>query len=222
MAGNLWGQKGKRQWPEMRSLRWPPDATDAGEGAATVTPFEVVPDPSGSGRMIVTPVQSNRQSQESDPEEYSEATDGPEGEDGDMADAEGTEAGATGPGEPRSADAAALIREMRALRRSIETLTSALAVVGSAAPTRPGSGGSSPGANAGSLVTTGSALRSALVPVRDIPDTQAMEEIQNYFLHHQGETIFPAAIADTLGLPLLKVAKLCEILATSGRLSRTL
>ena len=58
------------------------------------------------------------------------------------------------------------------------------------------------------------------VPVRMVSDHQARAEIQEYFLRHQSETVYPAQIADALNLPVLKVAELCESLAARGQVIR--
>lgn len=164
---------GKKGWPDARSLGWPPEGVEAKPAAEggdpAVTPFELAPDPGGSGTMVAVAV--------------GKAPEAP------AAAAVGAET------------VARILEELGELRRAVEALSAEFRSLRESAGAR--------GAPAG-----------ALVPARIVSDNQARQEIQEYFLRHSGQTLFPAQIAEALDLPVLKVAELCESLALRGAVRR--
>lgn len=171
MSDNQGGAAGKRGWPDARALGWPPEGVESKPAAAdAVPPFELAPDPAGSGGLIPIALDA--------PPPVVEA---------------GVDSGADG--------SAAVLQELRTLRRMVETLSAEVKALRDSGGPRPASG-------------------FGLVPARGVSDQQARQDIQEYFLRHQGETLYPAQIADALDLPVLKVAELCEALALRGQLNR--
>ena len=163
----------------MRSLGWPPEGVESkppAEGAAAVpvTPFELAPDPGGSGALVAVEVEQPPRLVEVLPEP------------------------AAPPAAVAEGDGAQILKELRSLRQAVDALTVAVR----------------------SLGDSGAARATGAVAARHLSDQQARQEIQEYFLRHQNQTLFPAQIADALGLPLLKVAELCEAMATRGQISR--
>ncbi len=215
------GSSGKGPWPDMRSLRWPPEGVEAvpkGAGASNepiIPPFELAPDPRGTGGVVAVPIPERPLEvvtvNETPPLPPAVATlPTPEiAADTSFPDAavpaslpHGAAVAAEAPGAAvdGSCQAGLIVAELRALRSAVEALTAAITGMGVSRPrTAPGTG---------------------VVPVRVVSDHQARAEIQEYFLRHQGETLYPAQIADALNLPVLKVAELCEALALRGRISR--
>lgn len=169
MAENQGGASGKRGWPDARALGWPPEGVEAKPAPAdAVPPFELAPDPGGSGALVAVAVDQPPPAVEPPAES------------------------AAGPD--------AVLQELRALRQTVAALSAEVKALRD-------SGARPAGAN-------------GLVPARGVSDQQAGREIQEYFLRHPGETLYPAQIADALGLPVVKVAELCEALARRGQLGR--
>jgi hypothetical protein len=202
------GGSGKGKWPEMRSLGWPPEgiepkpadentgeAAGAGGGADSITPFELAPDPAGSGALVVVPV--SQPTPETDGEAAADVAPEPEPEPTQTDSASAT-ANATGHG----CAAALVVEEVRALRRAVDDLTAAIRGLSHPSAAQP-----SPVVHAGDVT-------------RSITDAQARQDIQEYFMRNLGQTLYPAQVADALNLPLLKVAELCETLAVRGQISR--
>ena len=56
------GGAGKGHWPDMRSLRWPPEGVEAvpsrvgASGEPVIPPFELAPDPRGTGAVVAVPI----------------------------------------------------------------------------------------------------------------------------------------------------------------------
>ncbi len=210
------GSSGKGRWPDMRSLRWPPEGVEVtpggtgSAGAPVIPPFELAPDPRGTGAVIAVPIP------EVPPEivTLSESLAGPpvaavasSPEGGGQASVPDSVVAPAPVVAEGACQAVLIVSELRALRGAVEALTAAIAGISGA-----GVGG------AGPRPATG----TGVVPVRVVSDHQARAEIQEYFLRHQGETLYPAQLADALNLPVLKVAELCEALALRGQISRNL
>ncbi len=209
------GGAGKGHWPDMRSLRWPPEGVEAvpsgtkASGEPMVPPFELAPDPRGTGAVVAVPIPER-------PPEIVVLGDAPRAEavaasserpvqaalaevaEDSTAAVQGGSIDGGGDGvSPRQA--ALILSELQALRGAVEALTAAI----------QGKGGVALGGG-----------NARAVPVRMVSDHQARAEIQEYFLRHQSETVYPAQIADALNLPVLKVAELCESLAARGQVIR--
>ncbi len=207
------GASGKGQWPDMRSLRWPPEGVEAkpdaagGEGPGPIPPFELAPDPDGTGTLVAVPVPERPPVIEvaalpESPALSPAPTLAPASRVQEPTPVKSAPA-ETPVGPDGACQASLIVAELRALRGAVEALTAA--IVGT-------------GAGGGVRVAPG----TGIVPVRTLSDHQARAEIQEYFLRHQGETLYPAQIADALNLPVLKVAELCETLALRGQISRNL
>ena len=204
MAGNRSGAAGKGRWPDMRSLRWPPVGVEAkssavGEEPEAIPPFELVPEAGGGGPVAVAGCEAVAEPL------MAAAPTAPSGTKKGGTMSAKVEAAPMGVAEG-GCQGALIVEEVRALRRAVEALTKAIAGLGGAAGAATGGVRTAPGAG--------------VVPVRSVSDHQARHEIQEYFLRHQGETLYPAQIADALNLPVLKVAELCETLAMRGQVNR--
>ncbi len=206
------GGSGKGRWPDMRSLRWPPEGVEArpaepgASEAAAIPPFELAPDPRGTGAVVAVPIPETPPEIEC----LGDFPGAPVTAESRVPPPEATPAPApvasAVPVPSAAADgpcqAALIVSELRALRGAVEALSVAITGIGGAGVrAAPGTG---------------------VVPVRAVSDHQARTEIQEYFLRHSGETLYPAQIADALNLPVLKVAELCEGLALRGQVSRNL
>ena len=210
MAQTGGGASGKRAWPDMRSLGWPPEGYEPKPGESAedhppgpaeaggaaepageaIPPFELAPDPGGSGGLVAVPVPEPPRLITT----LEQPTAGPSAT--EAVDAAGAEPS------PEAGDRdAAILAELRGLRRAVDALAAAVRGLGEAG-VRP-------------------AVAAATLPARQLPDHQALQEIQDYFLTHPGETLYPAQIAHALGLPALRVAELCEALAGRGQLARS-
>ncbi|MEI8394071.1 MAG: hypothetical protein WCF85_05000 [Rhodospirillaceae bacterium] len=190
---------GKGPWPDTRSLRWPPEGIEAKSASKSkaetepVVPFELAPAPDGSGVLVATPLLEVPNPEWSPPESTTAAA---VVEEPPLPEPAPEPAIAT----DGSCQAAQILAELRSLRKAVEELTVTVKKLGDS------------GAKPANLPVP--------VPTRAPSDHMARQAIREYFLRHQGETIYPAQIAEALRLPILKVAELCENLAQRGQLSR--
>ncbi len=194
MTDNEGGAADKRGWPDMRSLRWPPEGVELDPEAKAkademVPPVEFAADPGGSGTFVAVPVPERPR--------VVETLGGPPAE----AVVVEPEAAAPDPAH----QGALILAELRSLRQAVEALSGTVRALSDSGR---GGGGGARGGAAG--------------PARSISDHQGRQEIQEYFLNHAGRTVYPKEIAEALNLPVLKVAELCETMALRGQISRTL
>lgn len=89
-----------------------------------------------------------------------------------------------------------VLRELKALRAAVDTLTAAIAH-----STRLGTAGDPP------------APRLAA-------DDGLKARVKAYFEEHDGETLYPDDVAEALDLDLLTAIEICESLVREGRLAR--
>ncbi|MEI6557078.1 MAG: hypothetical protein WCO00_01625 [Rhodospirillaceae bacterium] len=133
MADNEHGAADKRGWPDMRTLRWPPEGIEVDPEAkatpvAVVPPVEFAADPAGSGAFVPVPVPDRLRTPETvvaPPAETPPA-------DGAIA-VVGAEA-----------QGALILSEVRSLRQAVDALTATVRALSDSGRVGAGGGGGGP------------------------------------------------------------------------------
>lgn len=183
MAGNEADTRGKGHWPDMRSLGWPPDGVET-TAKAKAPGAGVVDSPIQPFELAADPGGKGGLVVVPVPESPTRNDYPPAQDDLESRSVNGIASASGG------CQAMAILQEVRALRLSVESLTATVKALTLPAEARAGE------------MRAGETRAS----LRNISDLTARQEIQEYFMHHQGKTIFPAEIAEALHLPVLKVA----------------